>query len=250
MSQPDRIIVHWLNYSRSQRIVWLLEELNIPFELKTYKRTKEFRAPKELDNIHPLGKSPVIEIIKPNGDSLKLAETGHIIQYLLQNYDPNHLLTPTDPKELEQLDYFLHYSEGTLQPLLVTLLVHSFAKQKAPFGTRFLMGLLVKGIDDQFYLPELKKNLDFLETALIKQKSELNSNYFVGKKLTGADIILSFPIFTNIFSSKDAARGLGVHDLDKRWPNLNEWSENIAKEPKFIKANELVAKYETSTPNI
>ncbi|KAI5966949.1 uncharacterized protein KGF55_000358 [Candida pseudojiufengensis] len=250
MSQSERIVVHWLNYSRSQRIIWLLEELNIPFELKTYKRTKEFRAPLELDDVHPLGKSPVIEIIKPDGEKKVLAESGHIIQYFLKHYDPNHILTPTNPKELEEMDYFLHYSEGSLNSLLVTLLVHQFAKQKAPFGTRFLMGLLVKGIDDQFYLPELKKNLNFLENVLIKQKKELNSKYFVGNSLTGADIILSFPILTNIFSSKDSAKALGVNDIEKRWPNLNEWSENIAKEPKFIKAKELVAEYDTITPNI
>ncbi|KAI3406262.1 hypothetical protein KGF56_001104 [Candida oxycetoniae] len=249
MSEGDKIIVHWLNYSRSQRIVWLLEELGVPFELKVYKRDKEFRAPKELEKIHPLGKSPVIEIIKANGEREIIAETGHIFQYLLQNYDHKHTLVPEDPREQREVDYFLHYSEGTLQPNLVTLLVHSFAKKRAPFGTRFLMGLLVKGIDDQYYFPETKKNLDFLEGILSKQ-NKAGSKYFVGKKLTGADIILSFPILTNIFSNKDTARSIGFADIDKMWPNLSAWSKNIDNEPNFIKANELVAQYETTKPNI
>ncbi|MDC6271936.1 glutathione S-transferase [Acetobacter pasteurianus] len=238
-----------MDYSRSQRIVWLLEELNLPFELKTYAREKDFRAPKSLEKIHPLGKSPVIEIVKPNGDRQVIAETGHIINHILQYYDPNHILTPEEPLERDEVDYFLHYSEGTLQPNLVALLVHSFAKKQAPFGTRTLMGLLVKGIDDQFYFPETKKNLDFLDAILAKQKQS-GSKYFVGKKLTGADIILSFPLLTNIFGSKESAQKMGFGNIDKLWPNISAWAENISKEPKFIKANDLVASFEVSKPNI
>ncbi|KGU10226.1 glutathione S-transferase, partial [Candida albicans P87] len=227
-----------------------LEELNIPFELKVYLRNKQFRAPKELENVHPLGKSPVIEVIDTKtGESEVIAETGHIFNYILSNYDTTNILTPVNRKLQNQVDYFLHYAEGTLQPNLVALLVHGFAKQQAPFGTKFLMGLLVNGIDSMFYIPELKKNLNYLEDIMRKQH-ENGSNYFVGDKLSGADIILEFPVITNIFQNKRGAEQLGAGDVEKEYPHLNQWAEDIKKEPKYIKAQELVAKHETVKPNI
>ncbi|RCK64347.1 Glutathione S-transferase 1 [Candida viswanathii] len=245
-----KVIVHWLNYSRSQRVVWLLEELGIPYELKVYLRNKEFKAPKELENIHPLGKSPVIEIVNTTtGESKVIPETGHIFSYLLRHHDKSNILNPTDPDQYEEVDYFLHYTEGTLQPNLVALLVHGFAKVKAPFGTRFLMGMLVHGIDSQFYIPNTKKNLAMLDD-IIKKQHDKGSKYFVGDKLTAADIILQFPICVNLFENTGAVSRMGAGDLNKEFPNLAKWAADISKEPKLIKANELVAKYETAKPNI
>ena len=224
--------------------------MNIPYELKVYLRTKEFRAPKELQNIHPLGKSPVIEILNTTtGKSKVIAETGHIFNYLLNNYDKSNILTPTDPDLQEEVDYFLHYTEGTLQPNLVALLVHGFAKTKAPFGTKFLMGLLVNGIDSQFYIPNVKQNLSYLDD-IIKKQHEKGSKYFVGDKLTGADIILHFPLVVNLFQNTGAVERMGAGDIKRNYPNLNKWAEDISKEPKLVKANAAVAKYETATPNI
>ncbi|EMG50470.1 hypothetical protein G210_3958 [Candida maltosa Xu316] len=244
-----KIIVH-LNYSRSQRIVWLLEELNVPFELKVYTRTKEFRAPKELKDIHPLGKSPVIEVVNTTtGESDVIAETGHIFNYILEHYDTNHHLLPADPKEKQEVDYFLHYTEGTLQPILVMLLVHGFAKKKAPFGTRLLMGLLVHGMDSQFAIPNLKSNLAYLDDILKKQHDK-GSKYFVGDKLSAADIILEFPLMINIFQNKRASDSLGAGDIEALYPHLKQWTEDMKKEPSYSKAFSLVAKYETVTPNI
>lgn len=224
--------------------------MNIPYELKVYLRNKEFRAPKELEKIHPLGKSPVIEVVNPTtGQSKVIAETGHIFSYLLKNYDTSNILTPVDPDLQDEVDYFLHYTEGTLQPNLVALLVHGFAKTKAPFGTRFLMGLLVHGIDSQFYIPNVKQNLSFLDD-IIKKQHDRGSKYFVGDKLTAADIILQFPLCVNLFQNTGAVERMGAGDLKRDYPNLNKWAEDISKEPKLIKANESVAKYETVTPNI
>ncbi|CAI5758255.1 unnamed protein product [Candida verbasci] len=246
-----KLILHWLNYSRSQRVVVLLEKLKVPYEIKVYERTKEFRAPKELEKIHPLGKSPVLEVIdESTNESQIITETGHIFNYLLKNFDKDHILTPTDAKQQDEVDYFLHYSEGTLQPLLVSLLVHGFAKTKAPFGTRFLMGLLVKGIDDQFYLPELFKNLSYLE-EILKNQHEKGSSYFVGSQLTGADIILSFPLIVNLVENK-RLDAFGTSDLEfaKRYPNIKKWAEFIVKLPDYVKAEEKVAKNKPITPNI
>lgn len=225
-------------------------ELNIPFELKVYLRNKEFRAPKELENVHPLGKSPVIEVIdSKTGKSEIIAETGHIFNYILSNYDTTNILIPFNRDLQSQVDYFLHYTEGTLQPKLVALMVHGVAKKKAPFGARFLMGLLMGSIDDAFYIPDLKKNLKYLENIIHKQH-EKGSKYFVGDKLSGADIILEFPVITNIFQNKRGAEQLGAGDVEKEYPHLNQWAEDIKKEPKYIKAQELVAKHETVKPNI
>lgn len=215
-----------------------------------YLRNKQFRAPKELENVHPLGKSPVIEVVDTKtGESEVIAETGHIFNYILSNYDTTNILTPTDSKFQSQVDYFLHYTEGTLQPKLVALMVHGVAKKRAPFGTKFLMGLLVGGIDDAFYIPDLKKNLNYLEEIIHKQH-EKGSKYFVGDKLSGADIILEFPVITNIFQNKRGAQQFGAGDVEKTYPHLNQWAEDMQREPKYIKAQELVAKHETVKPNI
>ena len=128
----------------------MLEELNLDYELKTYKRTKDFRAPAELEKVHPLGKSPVIEVIR-DGKSLVIAETGHIIDYLIKNYDTSKKLVPATEEDKEQVDYFLHYCEGTLQPLLVSLLVNGYAVQMAPFPVKFLVRMITNELNKAYY---------------------------------------------------------------------------------------------------
>ncbi|EGW31694.1 glutathione S-transferase [Spathaspora passalidarum NRRL Y-27907] len=241
----DSIILHWLNASRSQRVVWLLEELKIQYELKFYKRNAFHRAPKELAAVHPLGKSPVIEVVKEGGEKTVIAESGHIFSYLLRHYDHDNHLSPTDPDEKEELDYFLHYAEGTLEPFLVGVHVNEIAKKKAPFGTKFLMGMLVNGINQAYYTPGVASNMDFLEQTMKKQH-EKGNKYFVGNKLSAADIILSFPVNSNFFANKEQADSIVGTDISKKWPHLKEWCEVIDKEPLQIQANSKVEKWESS----
>ena len=92
------------------------------------------------------------------------------------------------------------------------------------------MGLLMGGIDDAFYIPDLKKNLKYLENIIHKQH-EKGSKYFVGDKLSGADIILEFPVITNIFQNKRGAEQLGAGDVEKEYPHLNQWAEDIKRNP-------------------
>ncbi|ODV79249.1 thioredoxin-like protein [Suhomyces tanzawaensis NRRL Y-17324] len=241
---PEKIILHWLNFSRSHRILWLLEELNVDYELKLYQRTKEFRAPKELNKVHPLGKSPVIEIVAADGTSKVIAESGHITNYLIRKYDTEGRLVPSSDDDKEKAEWFLHYVEGTLQPLLVSLLVGETAKQMAPFGTKFLVNKVVKAMNDGFYLSELLKNLDYLE-SIAKAQHAKGSEYLVGDKLNGADILASFPIQQNVFSNPERAQSIfGRSDVYKKYPHLHQWAQFIAKEPKYVKANQIIEKLE------
>lgn len=230
-----------LEHSRSHRILWLLEELNVSYELKTYKRNKQYRAGPEFDKLHPLGKSPVIEVFYENGNSKVLAETGHIINFIVSTYDTTGKLTPETENDKLDADYYLHYAEGTLQPLLVSLLINTFAVKQAPFGTKFLVSKVVEALNDSYYLSELKKNLAYLEGHMKKQH-ESGSEYFVGKKLSVADIILHFPM-NNLFG--DQNRLIGGSDPKELYPNLHKWAENTKTQKSLIKANELVRELDT-----
>jgi glutathione S-transferase len=110
--------VHHLNQSRSQRILWALEELGLPYQLIHYQREKTMLAPASLKKVHPLGKSPVLE-----DDGLILAESGAILEYLQETYDTNSLLKPQDREMRQQYRFWLHYAEGSLMPLLLMKLV-------------------------------------------------------------------------------------------------------------------------------
>ncbi|CUM47829.1 unnamed protein product [Debaryomyces fabryi] len=241
MSQQDKIIFHWyvLEKSRSHRILWLLEELNLEYDLKVYRRTKDYRAPPELNKVHPLGKSPVIEIIKPGRSSpIILAETGFMIDYLIRHYDTEQILVPDNEDDKELVNYYLQFAEGSLQPFLVSLLVNNMAKKMAPFGAGFLVNKVVLQINALYYGPELMKSLDFLENNLKKNKGK----FFVGNKLTGADIILSFPIYDNVFGDLERTKAMtgGKIDVVAKYPTLKAWSDTISKEPKLLKANEII----------
>lgn len=213
-----------------------MEELHLDYEIKYFKRTKEFRAPPELTKVHPLGKSPVVEIHKKDGSSpIVLAETGHIISYIVSHYDFDKKLTPKTESGQELVDYYYHFAEGSLQFYLVALLVGLIAKKKSPWIGKFLVAKVVDTMNDQYYLTELLKSLDFLEGQLAKKKG----GYFVGDELTGADIILSFPIYECVFQDLPRAKEImGGADLKAKYPHLSAWCDLIIKEPLYLKALE------------
>ena len=135
------LTVHHLNQSRSHRVIWALEELSLPYEIVRYQREKSMLAPESLKKVHPLGKSPVIE---DNG--LILAESGAILEYLQETYDPESRLKPLDPAHKVQYRFWLHYAEGSLMPLLLMKLVFSsLGKPPVPFGIRTLGKALGQG---------------------------------------------------------------------------------------------------------
>lgn len=229
-----------LDLSRSHRILWLMEILELDYEVKVYLREpKTWRSPKELKAVHPSGKSPVLEIRYANGaPDKKLVESGYIIQHLLRHYDPQHLLVPEDPEEQENVDYYLHYAEGTLQPLLVSLLINNVATKIAPMGTKTLAKMVTKAINSGYYATEWKMNMDYLESMLQKN----GTGYFVGNQLTGADIILSFPVYENVFDNEAEVENFvgSKLNLSKTWPHLYAWSQMISEDPIYIKIDEMM----------
>ena len=136
------LTVHHLNQSRSQRILWALEELSLPYQIVRYQREKSMLAPPALKKIHPLGKSPVVE---DNGAIL--AESGAILDYLQDTYDSEGRFKPDEAEPKRQYHFWLHYAEGSLMPLLLMKLVFtSLGKPPMPFGLRTLGGALGQGV--------------------------------------------------------------------------------------------------------
>ncbi len=179
------ITVHHLENSRSQRILWLLEELGLEYEIKLYKRDpKTMLAPPSLEKVHPLGKSPVLV----DGD-VTVAESGAIIEYLVDSYGEASSLKPKDKRKLVQYRYWLHYAEGSLMPLLLLKLIFDqLSKPPMPLPIRPVAGLIAKGVKAKFINPRLTQNMDFIEAELGKTR------WFAGAKMSAADIQMSFPL--------------------------------------------------------
>ncbi len=179
------LTLHHLENSRSQRILWLLEELGVDYEIKRYSRDKETSlAPKELIDIHPLGKSPVI-----TDDDVTVAESGAIVEYLVDKYDDGRLMPSEGTPARLAYTYWLHYAEGTFMPLMIVSLIMSRI-ENAPLP--FFIKPVAKGIANKVrgnYLdPNVKRNLDFMESALNR------TVWFCRDELCAADIQMSFAL--------------------------------------------------------
>jgi glutathione S-transferase len=178
------VIVHHLNNSRSQRLLWLLEELGVLYDIKRYERDpKTMLAPPELRKVHPLGKSPVIT----DGD-VTLAESGAIMEYVLEKFGRGRLMPKSNSPEKLRFTYWMHFAEGSAMPPLVMQLVLGRMAKGAPFFVRPVARAIAKRVQDGFVQPNIKRQLDYME-------SELNrSTWFAGNEFTAADIQMSFPI--------------------------------------------------------
>ena len=192
------IIIHHLENSRSQRVLWLLEELGLPYKVQRYERNKAtMLAPPELKKVHPLGKSPVIE----DGGNI-LAETGAIVEYLVSKGD-GRLGPPADDGAL-QYRHFLHYAEGSLMPPLLVKLVLS----RVP-----LFGKLAQ----RKFQPMIEVHLDYIEAELAQRP------WFAGKDITAADVMMSFPLEVAV-ARANAARGR---------PHICGWLEKVHSRPAY-----------------
>jgi glutathione S-transferase len=220
LQERRMITVHHLNDSRSQRILWLLEELGCEYTIERYQRDPEtMLAPAELRKVHPLGKSPVIV----DGE-LTLTESGAIVEYLADRYDTgNHLIPAHGTRARLRCNYWLHYAEGSaMPPLLLKLVFGKVRTAPAPFFVR----PVVKGIADKvnatFIDPQLKLHLDYMEGELGK------SEWFGGDTFTVADIQMSFPL-------EGAAARAG---LDAGRPKLWRFLERIHARDAYQRALE------------
>jgi len=179
------ITLHHLENSRSQRILWLLEELGVEYEIKHYKRdTKTSLAPPELVQIHPLGKSPVIT----DGDTT-VAESGAIVEYLVKHYDKGKLLPAEGTPERLAYTYWLHYAEGTFMPLMIiSLILGRIESAPVPFFLKPITKGIAGKVRSSYLDANVKRNLEFMEATLKKSK------WFCGDQMTAADIQMSFPL--------------------------------------------------------
>ncbi|CAG9001082.1 MAG: Disulfide-bond oxidoreductase YfcG [Candidatus Celerinatantimonas neptuna] len=167
------IQVHHLEQSRSTRILWLLEEMKLPYEVILYHREPTYEAPPSLKKIHPLGKSPVI-----TDGELTIAESGAIIEYIVDTYDRDKHFRPKDGQARLDYQFWLHFAEGTLMPLLLMQLVLGKAESAPmPFFVRPIARRLVGKINELFILPRLKLQFEFIESTL-HQKQWLAGNAF------------------------------------------------------------------------
>jgi glutathione S-transferase len=219
------IVVHHLNNSRSQRVLWLLEELGLDYEIVRYQRDpKTMLAPPELLAVHPLGKSPVIT----DGD-IVVAESGAIAQYLVDTYGNGRLIPPAGTEERRRWTYFMHYAEGSaMAPLLMKLVFDRVETSPAPFFVKPIARGIAQRVKGTYIQPQIDRHLDYLEAELGK------ADWFAGAEFSAADIQMSFPL--------EAASARG--GLDASRPRLIDFLQRIHSRPAFQRALERGGPYE------
>jgi glutathione S-transferase len=213
------ITVHHLNNSRSQRVLWLLEELGLDYEIKRYQRDpKTMLAPPELKKVHPLGKSPVL-----TDGRLTLAESGAILQYLVDEYDTTGRLLPRSAADRRRVNYWMHYAEGSaMPPLLMKLVFDRIESTPLPIVVRQIARGISSKVKESFITPQLTLHLDYMESELAR------STWFAGDKFSVADIQMSFPI-----EAAEARAG-----LDASRPRLMDFLARIRARPAYQRALE------------
>ncbi|KAI9932304.1 hypothetical protein ASPWEDRAFT_39814 [Aspergillus wentii DTO 134E9] len=237
-----KITLYWLEQSRSHRILWLLEELNLTYELKTFKRGADKLAPPELKEIHPLGKSPVISIDIPGSSKpMVLAESGLITEYLCDHFGGERLVPKRyvdgkegqlagETEEWMRYRYFMHYAEGSLMPLLVMQLVmQSIRDAPIPFFLKPITHIVASKVEQAFLNRNHAAHFAFLEDQL--KTAPNGGKYLCGKDLTAADILMSFPVIAATLRLVDA----------NKFPKLAAYSETLQGHEAYKRA---VAKVE------
>lgn len=220
------LTVHHLNNSRSQRVLWLLEELGLPYEIVHYQRDPQtMLAPASLRAVHPLGKSPVVT----TDDGLTLAESGAIIETVTERYGSGRLAPAPGTPEALRYRYWLHFAEGTaMSPLLLKLVFDKIERSKMPFFVKPVAKMISGKAKAAIVMPNIESHLNFMEAELGK------SEWFAGNEFTGADIQMSFPV------EASQARG----GLDARYPKLMAYLERIYARPAYRRALERGGPYD------
>jgi len=208
------LTVHHLNNSRSQRVLWLLEELNLNYEIKHYQRNpKTMLAPASLKKVHPLGKSPLV-----TDGNIVLAESGAIIDYLVNRYGNGKLKPKSESPDALRYSYWLHYAEGSaIPPFIMKLVFDRLEKSPMPFFIRPVVKGMAKKVGDSYIHPQITSHLDYIEDELSK------SSWFAGDHFSAADIQMSFPI------EVAAAQG----GLGKEYTNLKKFLIQIHERPPY-----------------
>ncbi|OJK04608.1 hypothetical protein ASPACDRAFT_109357 [Aspergillus aculeatus ATCC 16872] len=261
MTDPNKgakITLYWLAQSRSHRILWLLEALHLTYELKIYHRGADKLAPRELKEIHPLGKSPVLTVQpaavsgQEEGKPIVLAESGLIIEYLLDHFGANadasliperyaagaETVVGGETDSWLRYRYYMHYAEGSLMPFLVMQLVMDTVKNPPiPFFLKPLPRVVAGQVEKAFLNRNIAAHLDFLEEQL--RTSPGGGPYLCGTTLTAADIMMSFPVIA--MAGRLSMEG---------YPGLSRYAELLQKEAGYVaacrKIEEVDGKFEAS----
>ena len=211
------LVVHHLNNSRSQRVLWLLEELGTPYEIKRYERdAKTMAAPDTLKAVHPLGKSPVI-----TDGGRTVAETGAIVEYILAAYGDGRMVPEAGSDDRQRYTYWLHFAEGSAMPPLVMTLLFTEMPKRMPALIRPIGRMIGKTVQSSYLSPMIERQLDLMEAELGR------SAWFAGGALTGADVMMSFPV-----EAASSRNGLGSR------PKLSAWLKTVHARPAYQRALE------------
>lgn len=220
MKLGSMLTLHHLNNSRSQRVLWMLEELELQYEIRRYQRDPHtLRAPVALSHIHPLGKSPVLE---DSGEGRReiVAESGAIIEYLADHYGKGRLRPDFGSSEFLKYRFWLHFAEGSMMsPLLIKLIMGQVEKAPLPFFIKPIARKISQAVIEKAALPDIKRHLDFVEGQLQK------TSWLAGESFTAADIQMSFPL--------EAAQARGLVG-DRR--SIVSYLEQIRARPAYQRA--------------
>ncbi|WP_159223870.1 glutathione S-transferase family protein [Pantoea brenneri] len=209
------ITVHHLEQSRSHRVLWLLEKLEVPYQIKRYQREPTMLAPEALKKVHPLGKSPVI-----TDENRVVAESGAILEYLEQKYDHEFRLKLSDEESLLQSRYWLHYAEGSLMPLLVMKLIFGqMGKAPVPWLLRPVGAAFGKGVQKAWLDKQLQPHMKMIEQHLAANP------WFAGQRFSIADIQMSFPLLA-------LAQRVGMEQM----PASQKWLQTVQQRAAWQRA--------------
>jgi glutathione S-transferase len=213
------ITVHHLNNSRSQRILWLLEELGLEYDIQRYQRDPQtMRAPASLRAVHPLGKSPVV-----TDGEVTVAESGAVIEYLMERYANGRYMPAAGTDARRRYTYWLHFAEGSaMPPLLMKLIFNRVETAPMPFFVKPIARKIAGNVKQSYIEPELLQQFQFMEAELAR------TGWFAGNDFSAADVQMSFPL------EAAAARG----GLDKRFPNITAFLARIHARPAYQRAIE------------
>ncbi|KAL1875747.1 hypothetical protein VTK73DRAFT_9808 [Phialemonium thermophilum] len=258
-SEQAKVKLHWLNGSRAQGILFLFEQLQIPYELEIYHRNKDKLAPPELTKVHPLGKAPVVTITPESSDAdpIVLAETPFIVQYFSEHFPSGESLVPKRWKEGREgqvggetaewmrYQYIMYYAEGSFMAQLVLYVFLSALKGDAiPFFIRPISKLIANQIISMFSFPTLKKHFTMLESYLATPPSD--GAYLCGPKLTGADIVLAFPLISGLNGAFDNIGQWEKGSFAATFPRLHAYMERLEKEPAWTRSAQKIRDIEGS----
>jgi len=218
------VILHHLENSRSQRVLWLLEELGVEYEIRRYERDpRTSLAPPELKKIHPLGKSPVIS----DGDRV-LAESGTIIEYLARTYGDGSWAPAPDEPAYWDFSYWMHFAEGSLMPPLLLKLVFDKVRTSAPLLIRPIAAGIAGQVDRTFINPQIRTHFEFVDGYLAAHE------WLAGESITAADIQMSFPL--------EAAVARGT--VGEEWKHVMEYVRRFQARPAYLRALEAGGDYD------